>query len=79
MPGKVGALKLAAEEPGEWSVFNDTVNPPADAHQIGKRRREQVGERAIREREYEREREGDVSGFDEPGGFTKGGHKGVIR
>lgn len=54
MAGKVGALKLAAEEPGEWSVFNDTVNPPADAHQIGRRSREQVG---VRERKTQRERE----------------------
>lgn len=43
MAGKVGALKLAVEEPGEWSVLNDTVNPPADAHQIGRRSSEQVG------------------------------------
>lgn len=43
MAGKVGAPRLAAVEPGEWSVINDMVNPPADAHQIGRRSREQVG------------------------------------
>ncbi|KAL7825060.1 hypothetical protein AOLI_G00322670 [Acnodon oligacanthus] len=39
MAGNVGEPKLAMVESNGWSVVNDTVKPPTDAHQIGRERK----------------------------------------